>query len=381
MSEEHENLLLGSIAIKLGYTTLEQVDECLHLQQEMKKLGSPPRRLGDIMLVKGYLNEKQLKEIVEHQGNKTTHPTTIPGYKLIKKIGRGSMGSIYKAHQLSMDRIVAIKILSRKHARNEDFRERFLSEARAVAKLNHPNIIQGIDVGRIDNIHYFAMEYVDGPTVGELLRRGGALDEKRALNIMAQICSALNHAFLHGILHRDIKPDNIMLTRDGTAKLCDLGLAKIQSKEEPSGTKKGTAMGTPYYISPEQARGELLVDTRSDIYSLCATFYHMVVGQVAFHGDNAAGVIARHLTEPVTPPRQRNPLVSQAVDWIVVKGMQKAREDRYQMPHELLADLEATAQGGLPEGLNAPRGAKTGNRPQLRRSSRLLRGARRRFRK
>ncbi len=380
MSESQENVLFGSIAIKLGYVNLEQVDECLRLQKEMINLGGPPKKLGDILLVKGYLNEKQLDEVVEQQGGRGA-PTSIPGYKLIKKIGRGSMGSIYKARQISMDRIVAIKILSRKYSKNEEFRDRFLSEARAVAKLNHPNIIQGIDVGRVDNIHYFAMEYIDGPTVGELLRRGGALDEKRALNIVTQICHALNHAFQHGILHRDIKPDNIMLTRDGTAKLCDLGLAKIQHKDEPGGTKKGTAMGTPYYISPEQARGEPLVDTRSDIYSLSATFYHMVVGQVPFHGDSAASVIARHLTEPVTPPRQRNPLVSQEVDWMVVKGLQKAREDRYQMPHELLADLEATTQGGLPEGLNTGRGSKGENRPQLRRSSRRLRGARRRFRR
>ncbi len=380
MPEKQDNLLFGSIAIKLGFSSLEQVNDCLRLQEDMKKLGGPPKRLGDIMIVKGYLDEKQLDDIIGFQGTRST-PIAIPGYKLMKRIGKGSMGSIYKARQISMDRVVAIKILARKYAKNDEFRERFLSEARAVAKLNHPNIIQGIDVGRVDNVHYFAMEYIDGPTVGELLRRGGALDEKRALNIVTQICRALNHAFQHGILHRDIKPDNIMLTRDGTAKLCDLGLAKIINKEEPGGTRKGTAMGTPYYISPEQARGEPLVDTRSDIYSLAATFYHMVVGQVAFHGDNAAGVIARHLTEPVTPPRERNHLISQPVDWIIVKGMQKAREDRYQMPHELLADLEATSQGGLPEGLNQGRGVKTGNHPQLRRSSRLLRGARRRFRK
>jgi serine/threonine-protein kinase len=375
MPEPQENLHFGAVAIKLGFTTLEKVDECLRLQEKMKELGVAPKKLGEIMLAKGYVTEGQVKEIFKYQGMRGQH-TQISGYKILSKIGQGAMGSIFKALQVSMDRIVAIKCLASKYAQNDKFRERFLREARAVARLNHPNIIQGIDVGDSNGVHYFAMEYIDGPTVGELLKRGGALDEKRALNIVTQIARALQHAFNHGIIHRDIKPDNIMLTREGVAKLCDLGLAKLSSPHDSdaSGTKPGASMGTPYYIAPEQARGEHNVDTRADIYSLGASFYHIVVGEVPFPGQSAADVIAKHLTEPVTPPRAKNALVSGAVDWVVVKMMQKTREDRYQTPTELVRDLEAIAQGGVPEGYAEEEESKSGGIPKLRRA-RLLRRA------
>lgn len=375
MPNDRADTHFGEIALKLGFTTLARVEECLRIQEKTLQSGTPAKRLGDLMMAKGYLTDVQVRDILQAQ-EKRTGPISVPGYKVLSKIGQGSMGSIYKGLQISMDRIVAIKVLAPKFARNKIFRERFLSEARAVARLNHPNIIQGIDVGEANGVHYFTMEYIDGPTVGELLKRGGALDEKRALPIAIQISRALNHAFQHGILHRDIKPDNVLLTREGTAKLCDLGLAKIQRKEDPSGTRPGAAMGTPYYISPEQARGEEDVDTRSDLYSLCASLHHMVVGDVPFQGESAAAVIAKHLTDPLPDPRKRNPLVSVGVSWILTKGMQKAREDRYQMPHELLRDLEAVAQGGLPAGY-APAGALRGDlQPKLRRSW-LLKRARR----
>jgi eukaryotic-like serine/threonine-protein kinase len=372
MPEPHENLHFGAIAIKLGFTTLEKVDECLRLQEKMKELGVAPKKLGEIMLAKGYVTESQVKEIFKYQGMKGGH-TSIQGYKILTKIGQGAMGSIYKALQISMDRIVAIKCLAPKYSQNDKFRERFLREARAVARLNHPNIIQGIDVGDSNGVHYFAMEYIDGPTVGELLKRGGALDEKRALNIVTQISRALQHAFNHGIIHRDIKPDNIMLTREGVAKLCDLGLAKLpKDTGDASGTRPGASMGTPYYIAPEQARGEQNVDTRADIYSLGSSFYHMVAGEVPFVGQSAADVISKHLTEPVTPPRVKNPLVSGGVDWVIVKMMQKTREDRYQTPTELVRDLEAITAGGYPEGYQQAVQQKSSALPKLRRG-RLMR--------
>jgi serine/threonine-protein kinase len=379
MPPEKENLHFGAIAIKLGFTTLERVDECLRLQEKMKELGVAPKKLGEIMLAKGYVNDAQVREIFKYQGLRGGH-TAITGYKILTKIGQGTMGSIYKALQISMDRIVAIKTLAPQHAANDRFRERFLREARAVAKLNHPNIIQGIDVGESNGVHYFAMEYVDGPTVGDLLRRGGAMDERRALNVITQIARALSHAFDHGIIHRDIKPDNIMLTRDGTAKLCDLGLVKLSADDKrASETRAGASMGTPYYISPEQARGDNDVDTRSDIYSLGASFYHLCTGQVPFQGISAADVISKHLTAPLVPPRNLNPLVSPAVEHIVVKMMQKDREARHATPREVVKDLEAVAAGRNPDGFAppAPQGApSTSSIPKLRRS-RILRRARR----
>jgi serine/threonine-protein kinase len=194
------------------------------------------------------------------------------------------------------------------------------------------------------------MEFIDGPTIGELLRRGGALDEKRAIRIVMQVADALAYAHDNGIMHRDIKPDNIMLTGDGIAKLCDLGLARVRGadEDEKSATRRGTALGTPHYISPEQARGDEDVDVRSDIYSLGATFYHMVTGTPPYPGNSAVQVIARHLSEELESPRKRNPLVSETVERVIGRMMQKAAADRYGHPKDVMQDLKAILEGETP---------------------------------
>jgi serine/threonine-protein kinase len=222
--------------------------------------------VGEILVAKGHLTQAQVLEIMKRQ-TAAISGSPVEGYILLSQIGRGAMGEIYKAVQTSMDRLVALKILSPKNVQNEKAKQRFVQEARTVARLNHPNIVQGYDVGVKNDVYYLAMEYIDGPTVGDLLRRGGAMDEKRALQIVLQVAGALEHAYRHHIIHRDIKPDNVLLTRDGLVKLCDLGLAKdFSRKDSKEATSHGTAVGTPYYISPEQARGDEKVDTRSDQY-------------------------------------------------------------------------------------------------------------------
>lgn len=374
--KDKENLHFGAIALKLGFASLDRVDECMRIQEKMRTLGVEPKKLGEIMVSKGYISEEQIAEIFRYQGLRGGH-TQIAGYKILTKIGQGAMGAVYKAIQVSMDRIVAIKVLAPKYAQNERFRERFLKEARSVARLNHPNIIQGIDVGESNGIHYFAMEYIDGPNVNDLLKRGGAIDEARALNIVIQVARALQHAFRNNIIHRDVKPDNIMLTRDGSAKLCDLGLAKKMSTDESSSvTRHGSSLGTPHYISPEQALGKEDVDFRSDIYSLGATLYHMVVGEVVFPSDNAAFVISKHLTEMPQSPRQRNPDVSEEMEFLLNRLLQKNRDDRFQTYDALIADLESMAGGGAPEGFKRvnTRLQTLSRKIQRRRLSRRLRG-------
>lgn len=351
MRQVQDNLQFGAVAIKLGFCTIDQVDACLRLQQKMKGLGIAPKKIGELLLEKSFLTPAQVDEIVRAQARRAAGNVQVPGYRIQSKIGQGSMGAIYRAVQMSMDRPVAIKVLATKYAESPRFVERFFREARAVAKLNHPNIIQGIDVGDAGGLYYFVMEFVDGPTVGEILRRGGALDEKRSLYIVLQVAKALSHAWKNGLLHRDIKPDNIMITRDGVAKLCDLGLAKnLGPGDDPAGTNPGAAMGTPYYISPEQARGDKQLDVRTDIYSLGASFFHMVVGDVPFPGDNAAVVIAKHLTDAAPSPRARNPLVSKAVDAIILQMMARDRDQRMQTPEDLIRAMEeiSTAPGGTP---------------------------------
>jgi serine/threonine protein kinase len=355
-----ENLNLGTIAVDMGFCTPDQVETCVRLQHEMQGMGVVPKKIGELLLEKGYLRNEQLEETLRQQVHRGV-PVQITGYRFVSKIGQGAMGAIYKAVQLSMDRPVAVKILSPRYAEDTRFVERFFREARAVARLNHPNIIQGIDVGEVGGIHYFVMEFVDGRTIGELLRRGGALDERRAVYVILQVVRALAHAWKNGLLHRDLKPDNIMIARDGIAKLCDLGLAKnIGAILNAQGAVIGQIEGTPHYISPEQARGDAAIDMRSDIYGLGATFYHMVVGQVPFPFDNASVVLTKHLTEMPDPPRARNSLVSAPVENVILRMMAKEREQRYQSPEDLMAALESVrSEPGTPVASTPIAGAQT----------------------
>ncbi|MBI5367295.1 MAG: protein kinase, partial [Planctomycetes bacterium] len=345
----------GAIAVRLGLLTSDQILEAAEIQAQMRERGVAPKRLGEILVERGYLTDQDVRRIFRVQGIKGGH-TQIAGYKLLHKIGRGAMGTVYKALQCSMDRVVALKILPPALAENQKFVERFFREAKAVARLSHVNIVQGIDVGESNGVHYFVMEYLDGIPLGTTLKRGGALEEKRALTITLQVAQALVHAHLHGLVHRDIKPDNIMLTRSGVVKLCDLGLAKMQSRSRTpaaDATGNGAAMGTPNYISPEQARGEAGVDTRADIYCLGGTLYHMLTGQVPFPLENAMEVVSRHLTELPPRPRELSPTVSPEVDWLVMKMLAKKQEDRHQTPSELVADLEAILECRRPAAFAA----------------------------
>jgi serine/threonine-protein kinase len=248
------------------------------------------------------------------------------------------MGAVFLARQISLDRKVAFKVLAPRFARNANYVRRFFREAQAAAKLNHTNIITAFDVGEAGNLKYFVMEYVSGPTVADLLARGGAMDEDRAREIVIQTARALEHAHANGFVHRDIKPANIILARGGVAKLCDLGLAK-EVEQESGDTEEGQTLGTPDYISPEQARGEKSIDIRADLYSLGATFYHMVTGDVPYSGLTPAVVMTKHLTEPPPDARANNPAVSPATNRVILKAMAKDPAARYQTPTEMLADL------------------------------------------
>jgi serine/threonine-protein kinase len=257
----------------------------------------------------------------------------IGGYELNKKIGSGTMGTVYRALQLSLDRPVAIKILSPELARDDEYVERFHKEARTVAKLNHPNVISGIDVGEDSGYRYFVMELVSGLTIRHILDRGGPMDESRVAHIALQIARALDHGFQLNLVHRDVKPDNIIVTNDGVAKLCDLGLAKDRPEE-------GRSLGTPAYISPEQAKGLADVDIRSDLYSLGASMYHMLAGRPPFEGT-AHVVMTLQASEDPVPLRQIDPEISADMEALVGRLMQKERGARLQTPSELAEALAA----------------------------------------
>jgi serine/threonine-protein kinase len=280
------------------------------------------------------------------KGKRTTlPPDLIPGYVLEEWLGEGTMGAVYRANQISLERTVAVKVLTPYLAKNERYLKRFQREARAVAKLNHPNVVSGIDVGESKGCRYFVMEYVEGPTLLQLLEKEGRLDAMTATRIVMQIARALDHAHTAGLVHRDVKPANIIVTAKGTvAKLCDLGLAK-EVAEGGADTGEGRAMGTPFYISPEQARGEPDIDIRSDIYSLGATYYHAVCGRPPFGGTTPAVIMAKHLTEPVVPVRQVVPAVPLGIATVIERALKKSRAERYQAPEEMIKELDDVIEG------------------------------------
>ena len=270
--------------------------------------------------------------------------TRIGGFEVLEKLGQGGMGAVFKARQISMDRIVALKILPPKLAANGEYIQRFIREAQSAAKLNHPNIVQGHDVGEANGYYYFAMEFVDGTTAKEMLRQQGRLDEKTALSIVGGVARGLDHAHKHGVIHRDIKPDNIMVTREGVVKLADLGLARSTEKPDTM-TLEGKALGTPYYMAPEQIRGHAELDTRTDIYALGASLYHMVTGTFAYDGPNAGAIMAQHITEPVPSARAKCPDISRATDALIQHMMAKDPADRPQTPADLIAAIRDALAG------------------------------------
>ncbi len=269
-------------------------------------------------------------------------------FEILEKIGEGSMGEVYKAHQISMDRVVAIKVLDPELAQDEVFAGRFMQEARAIGKLNHPNVVQGIDFGQSGEHLFFVMEYVDGPSLYEILKKE-PLDEDEVLEIALQVARALEHGHNQGIVHRDIKPGNIMISVDGAAKVTDYGLAKRDEGGSGKSTAAGRVMGTPYYISPEQAQGAEDIDIRSDIYSLGATMYHAATGKPPFQGNNAADIMSKALKEPFPDPRQVKPELSAAFSKLVLKLTAKEKKKRPADPVVLVKEIERVMRASAAE--------------------------------
>ncbi len=303
--------------------------------------------LGQTLLELGYVTRTQLDRLIagasDDSGGRSVQQ--IPGYQLIRKVGAGAMAVVYKAKQISLDRIVAIKVLPKRLSSNAEFVDRFYKEGKAAAALSHNNIVQAIDVAESGGFHYFVMEFVEGATVYDELASGRTYDEKDALRIVRQIAEALHHAHERGIIHRDVKPKNIMLTKERVAKLADMGLARATTDVDAALAEAGRAYGTPYYISPEQIRGEVSIDHRADIYSLGATFYHMMTGKVPFEGPTPSAVMHKHLREALTPPDHLNTKLTAGCAAMIEMMMAKKREERYQSCRELVEDIDRLMRG------------------------------------
>ena len=280
-------------------------------------------------------------------------------YEILEKIGSGGMAVVYKARCHRLNRLVAIKILKDELAGDAEFRRRFHSESQAVAMLSHPNIVAVYDVARSGDVEYIVMELIEGITLKQYINRKGVLNWKEALHFSTQVCKALSHAHSRGIIHRDIKPHNIMICKDGSVKVADFGIARLQSTQN---TLTQEALGSVHYISPEQAKGGQ-VDARSDLYSLGVVMYEMLTGHLPFEGDSAVSVAIQHISAIPLMPRDINPDIPRGLEAITMRAMEPDLNIRYASADEMLHDLEEFRKNpaiefNYPGVLNARGGAE-----------------------
>jgi len=345
-AETSYDSLFGKLAVDQGLCTDEELRRSIQELKERRK--TDPLMLQDLMVELGYVTSSQAERLKTSIKESKVAAQQIPGYKIIGKVGAGAMAVVYKAKQISLNRTVAIKVLPRRFSENPEYVQRFYKEGQAAGKLNHPNIVQAIDVGEAGGYHYFVMEFVEGKTIADDISSGHIFGEQEAIEIIIQVCHALQHAHSHGLVHRDVKPKNIMTNTQGVVKLADMGLARETTDIEAAQSEEGKAYGTPFYIAPEQIRGKIDIDGRADIYGLGATFYNMVTGRVPYTGDDSAEIMRKHLKEKLVPPDHINTSLSAGVSEVIEIMLAKHREDRYKNVEELLEDLEALREGHPP---------------------------------
>ncbi|MHC4778770.1 MAG: protein kinase domain-containing protein [Planctomycetota bacterium] len=391
MASKSENLF-GRIALKNNLVSPKQLIECLALKDKLSRKGRNVM-LGQILLERGYLTKEEIlfilktqkKGILECPVCKTRYnvegfsggrkvkcrmcrtvlevpkePDTIvvdrtiydaqtqvrdsligkvvDDYRIESKLGEGGMSKVYLARHIGLDKQIALKMLPVSSRTSEPMKERFIREARIVARLTHPNIVQVFDVGEEKAHLFLAMEFVDGETMENIMTDRKVLPVQEATGIVYEVAKALEAAHAENIIHRDIKPDNIMVGKKGFVKVTDFGLAKSQERGKKI-TRVGMILGTPYYIAPDQVQGKKL-DIRTDIYSLGASFYYFVTGHRPFEEGTPAEIMLQHVEDPPVPPDYVNPQVPREVNDIIMKMMMKDPEERHQDPDEVLNVLE-----------------------------------------
>ncbi|MFP4027779.1 MAG: serine/threonine protein kinase [Candidatus Brocadiia bacterium] len=338
-SQINPDEIFAEVAKECGYLSEEELQECRKIRDELGQMGLTVRPLAQIAVERNFITGEERKEIRQAMVQRGVYPR-LGGYELIAKAGSGGMGTVYKARQMSLDRTVAIKVLAPEMARDESFVKRFQREAKLAGKLSHPNAVHVYDVGYEKGKYFIAMEFISGVTLEDVVAKG-PLEEERALKIMRQVASALQEAHNRNIIHRDIKPGNIMLTRDGVAKLSDLGLAKdIASSTAISLTQTGIVSGTPDYMSPEQCRGEKDIDHRSDIYSLGITLFRFVTGEAPFQASTPMTVMTKHLEEPMPNPCLIRDSVSRGTAKLIDDMTAKDPERRIQSCEEIIERID-----------------------------------------
>ena len=336
--------------LEKGETTEEEVREAKRLLEQARRVGWA-LSVSDALVRAG----ASLAEAHHHAARLTREDAAAAqidaaDLRLLEKIGRGSQAIVYKCRQVSTGRILAVKILSAESARDPQVRNRFISEGRQAARLVHPNIVRIYQVAPFKDSFYIAMEYTDGGSVADLLAVRKRFDPEEAITIIRAAAEGLSYAHRQGFIHRDIKPGNILLTKEGVVKIADMGLARRSADLDAAFDEVGRAYGTPYYISPEQVRGDPDTDHRTDIYSLGATFYEMLAGRPPFIAPNSQQVVQimqMHLYKPVPDPRNFAPDLPESLCRILAGTLAKRPADRYKTARAFIAALDRT-------GLRAP---------------------------
>ncbi|NQT85181.1 protein kinase [bacterium] len=292
---------------------------------------------------------------------------TLAGYEILERVGRGGMGTVYKARQVSLDRAVAFKVLSSGLARDEDFIKQFHEEVRAAAQLVHPNIVQAVDVGTVGDIRYFVMEYVPGGSIEDKLDREGRIAPDRAVPMLVDVARGLRYTESQSVIHRDIKPDNLMYAETGIVKIIDMGIARLLGKKRHLVQSDGV-FGSPHFIAPEQAAGDR-IDHRADLYSLGASAYRMLSGRTMFTGESQAEIMAKHVNEEPRPLKDVAPWVPTRLCDLIMMLVEKEPNDRYSSAEEVLEALESLSAGGAV----VPRPAELRRVPKTREATRHTR--------
>lgn len=341
----------GDIAIEMGLLSQSQVETLLSKQRHYKDLGIP-MRIDSIAVDMGILaradcniilaelrkrrklTQPKIERPQQDDDEDLVVPCRLGQFEVEERLG-GVMGAVYRAFDTNLNRHVALKLLPRSLSHDKQLVERFQREARAAGKLSHPNVVAFYAAGEVERRYYISMEYVDGESLTERLERLGRLPEKESLVVVRELAHALYHAHVNGLLHRDVKPDNVILDRAGRVRLTDLGLAKVLT-EDTRLTESGIAIGTPHYISPEQARGDRVIDRRADLYGLGATLFHLICGRPPYDG-NAAEVMRKHVFVAPPDPKMLAPDISDACRNLILKLMAKDPGQRIQSADALIA--------------------------------------------
>jgi serine/threonine protein kinase len=342
-AEAEEKLPFGELAVLEEMISREQLNQLLFQQANRRETEHKNVRIGTLLVREGVLSKKQAKRLLRIQ----REDGPIEGFQLLGHLGSGGMGSVFRAIEEETGRELALKILPPRASRDSRYRTRFLREATLLSKLDHPHLVRCYSHGECKGHLFFAMEYVAGCTGRALIKRDGAMSEKQLRKTFRQLLESMAHYWRELIVHRDIKPDNIIFTPELDAKLLDLGLSR-QLDDDVHITTIGKTLGTPLYISPEMARGQQDIDIRADLYSLGATLYHLGTGVPPFVGSSQAELLKAHVEDEPLRPRLKNPRMSEGMEAILIRLLEKRPCDRFAGPSDVLTALDRLEAGEDP---------------------------------